>query len=192
MRHGADALGFVFWRQSPRHIDPPRAAEIIGGLPAGVMSVGVFVNDTVDAIREIVAQTGIPAVQLHGDEPAEYAAALDRPVMRAIRVEEAEDTCPAWPVNTTFLVDATDRIQRGGTGKIVDWIGPRRWPGTDGLCWPVVSRVQCCGRDCPRGTVRRGCVIRCRGRARPEEFGAGGALSGERTECLERREIGRH
>lgn len=121
VRHGADALGFVFWRGSPRHIDPPRAAEIIGGLPEGVMSVGVFVNDSVDAIREIVAQTGISAVQLHGDEPAEYAAALDRPVMRAIRVEEAEDTCPAWPVNTTFLVDATDRIQRGGTGRIVDW-----------------------------------------------------------------------
>jgi len=121
VRHGADALGFVFWRESPRHIDPSRAREIIASVPNGVMTVGVFVNESIDGIREVVAQTGISAVQLHGDEPAEYATALGRPVLRAINVDEADETCPAWPVNTTFLVDAVDRAQRGGTGRVVDW-----------------------------------------------------------------------
>jgi phosphoribosylanthranilate isomerase len=120
-RHGADALGFVFWRDSPRHIEPSRAAEIIAGLPQGVIGVGVFVNEAIDAIRAIATETGISAVQLHGDEPADYAAALDRPVLRAINLDNADETCRAWPVNTTFLMDAVDRVRRGGTGHLVDW-----------------------------------------------------------------------
>jgi phosphoribosylanthranilate isomerase len=121
VRHGADALGFVFWRDSPRYIEPSRAAEIIAGMPDGVMRVGVFVNEPIDAIRAVATETGISAVQLHGDEPPEYAAALDRPVLRAINLENADQTCQAWPVNTTFLVDAVDRARRGGTGQLVDW-----------------------------------------------------------------------
>ena len=121
VRHGADALGFVFWRESPRYVDPRRAAEIVVTVPERVMTVGVFVNESVDGIREVVAQTGISAVQLHGDEPAEYAAALGWPVLRSINIDEADETCPAWPVNTTFLVDALDRVRRGGTGRLVDW-----------------------------------------------------------------------
>jgi phosphoribosylanthranilate isomerase len=121
VRHGADALGFVFWRDSPRYIEPSRAAEIIAGVPDGVMRVGVFVNEPIDAIRAVATETGISAVQLHGDEPPEYAAALDRPVLRAINLENADETCQAWPVNTTFLMDAVDRVRRGGTGQLVDW-----------------------------------------------------------------------
>jgi phosphoribosylanthranilate isomerase len=121
VRHGADALGFVFWRDSPRYIDPSRAAEIVVTVPAAVMTVGVFVNESIDGIREVVAQTGISAVQLHGDEPAEYATALGWPVLRSINIDEADEKCAVWPVNTTFLVDASDRVRRGGTGRLVDW-----------------------------------------------------------------------
>jgi phosphoribosylanthranilate isomerase len=121
VRHGADALGFVFWRTSPRYVDPCRAAEIIASLPDGVMSVGVFVNEGIDAIREVVTKTGISAVQLHGDETPEYATTLGWPVLRAVGVDEADERCTMWPVNTTFLVDATDRVRRGGTGRVVDW-----------------------------------------------------------------------
>lgn len=121
VRHGADALGFVFWTTSPRYVDPSQAAEIIASLPDGVMSVGVFVNEPVDAIREVVARTGISAVQLHGDEPPEYAVTLGWPVLRSVNVDEADETCAMWPVNTTFLVDAADRVRRGGTGRVVDW-----------------------------------------------------------------------
>lgn len=129
--HGADALGFVFWPQSPRHITPERAAEIIAALPLGVTAVGVFVNEPVDGIRDVVAQTGITSVQLHGDEPPPYADALGWPVMRAINVNEAEQVCAAWPADTTFLVDAADPVRRGGTGSTVDWqvaaTVARRW-----------------------------------------------------------------
>ena len=119
--YGATALGFVFWRQSPRYVTPARAAEIIAELPQGTTTVAVFVNEGVDGIRDIAAQTRINAIQLHGDEPAEYADALGCPVLRSVTVDDADETCASWPAETTFLLDAADRVRRGGTGNEVDW-----------------------------------------------------------------------
>src|ERR1700733_9103337 len=82
VEQGASALGFIFWPRSPRAVSPSRAAEIIAELPPGFMTVGVFVNEPVEGIRALVAQTGITAVQLHGDEPPEYAGALGWPIFR--------------------------------------------------------------------------------------------------------------
>jgi phosphoribosylanthranilate isomerase len=119
--HGATALGFVFWPPSPRYVTPGRAAEMVAALPAGITAVGVFVNASVDDIRAVRAKSGIAAVQLHGDEAAEYAAALDCPVLRRVGMDGAEQTFAAWPADTTFLIDAEDRVRRGGTGVSVDW-----------------------------------------------------------------------
>ena len=121
VKHGAGALGFVFWPQSPRCISPERAARIIAALPPDVDAVGVFVNESVDGIRAVVAQTGISAVQLHGDETPGYADALGWPVLRAITVDQAEHAAAAWPPETMFLMDAGDPVRRGGTGLLVDW-----------------------------------------------------------------------
>ena len=121
VEHGATALGFVFWPQSPRYVSPVQAAEIIAGLPSSVTPVGVFVNETVDGIRKIVEQTGIAAVQLHGDEAPGYAQQLGWPILRAMTVDAADRTCADWPADTTFLVDAADPVRRGGTGTAIDW-----------------------------------------------------------------------
>jgi phosphoribosylanthranilate isomerase len=121
VHEGATALGFVFWPHSPRYVTPERAAEIIAELPSSVTTVGVFVNEPVDGIREVVARSRITTVQLHGDEPPVYADALDWPVVRSVTVEDAGDECAAWPADTTFLVDAVDPVRRGGTGGRVDW-----------------------------------------------------------------------
>ena len=129
-RHGADAVGFVFWPKSPRFVDPSCAAEIVSALPPHVIPVGVFVDEPLDGVREVIARTGIATVQLHGDETPEYAAALGWPVLRGITVDDAEQVCAAWPATTTFLVDAADRARRGGTGQLVDWdraAGVARW-----------------------------------------------------------------
>jgi phosphoribosylanthranilate isomerase len=119
--HGASALGFVFWPRSPRYVSPERAAEIVAALPRTVTTVGVFVNESIDDIRTVIATTGISMVQLHGDEPPTYAAAFGAPILRAVAVQRAGETCPAWPVDTTFLLDAFDSVKRGGTGTTVDW-----------------------------------------------------------------------
>jgi phosphoribosylanthranilate isomerase len=123
VQHGATALGFVFWPESPRYITPDRAAEIIAELPSTTTAVGVFVNEPVEGIKAVVAKTGINAVQLHGDEPPAYAGELEWPVLRSITVDEADETCASWPVDTTFLLDAGDPVRRGGTGTTVDWSG---------------------------------------------------------------------
>jgi phosphoribosylanthranilate isomerase len=120
---GATALGFVFWPRSPRFVPPDRAAEIIRELPGTMMTVGVFVNESIDGIRQTVARTGITAVQLHGDEPPAYADAISYPLLRSATVEDADQTAADWPAGTTLLLDADDRARRGGTGRTVDWTG---------------------------------------------------------------------
>lgn len=119
--HGATALGFVFWSRSPRHVSPEEAAAIIATLPADMMPVGVFVDESIETVRAVVEQTGIRAVQLHGDETPDYAQTLGCPVLRAVRVDEASAEFGAWPAETMFLVDTVDPVRRGGTGVTVDW-----------------------------------------------------------------------
>ena len=73
---GVDAVGFNFWPGSKRHVEVARAREIAAALPPGVLRVGVFVRATPAEVRAAVAEVGLGAVQLHGDEdPAEYADA---------------------------------------------------------------------------------------------------------------------
>jgi phosphoribosylanthranilate isomerase len=123
VRAGATALGFVFWAESPRSITPAEAGEIIQAIEAPVTTVGVFVNESVDVIRAVVEETGIQAVQLHGDEPPSYARQLNLPLLRSARVDTALETARAWPAETTLLLDAADPVRRGGTGIRVDWPG---------------------------------------------------------------------
>ena len=121
VRLGATALGFVFWPDSPRAVTTERAAEIVAALPAGITTVGVFVNQAPEAIRQTVAKAGIGVVQLHGDEPPSDGASLGATVFRAVTLENFETVRAAWPGDTIFLLDAADPVRRGGTGRRVDW-----------------------------------------------------------------------
>ena len=120
--NGASAIGFVFWQGSPRYLAPARAAEIVAKLPANVTTVGVFVNESVEGIKDIVTQTGIRTVQLHGNETPDYASVIKQPVWRAVGVTDADRTIATWPADTTLLLDVVDPARRG-TGRTVDWQG---------------------------------------------------------------------
>jgi len=120
VRAGATALGFVFWRKSPRRIGVAQAAAIIAALPDGVATVGVFVNERAARVRDVIRTTGIKVVQLHGDEPPEDFD-LERPIVKSVTLDAMADAVRRWPSSTTWLLDAADPVRRGGTGVQIDW-----------------------------------------------------------------------
>src|SRR4030095_3304275 len=74
---GADALGFNFYKPSPRYITPPAAREIIEHLPESILTIGVFVNEeSPEAVTKIANEAGVKALQLHGDESPDYCREL--------------------------------------------------------------------------------------------------------------------
>jgi phosphoribosylanthranilate isomerase len=118
---GASAIGFIFWPQSPRFIDPYRARAIARRLPPLVTVVGVFVNQASEYINAVASLVGLGAVQLHGDEPPAVAYALARPIIKAISGERMLETAEAWAPPALPLVDAYDPVLKGGTGRGADW-----------------------------------------------------------------------
>lgn len=118
---GAGALGFVFWPDSPRFIDPYRARAIVSVLPPFVVPVGVFVNQPLDYVSGVASLVPLGAVQLHGDELASYAGELARPVIKALSVGAAASMIDVWPAHVMILLDVHDPVKRGGTGRTVDW-----------------------------------------------------------------------
>jgi phosphoribosylanthranilate isomerase len=124
---GADSLGFVFFQKSPRYISPESIGKIIKTLPPFVSAAGVFVNEDIDFIEQCVLNCGLNAVQLHGDENAEYCSAFKNlnlkgvKLIKAVRVKNKEslseiENCPA----DAFLLDAYEADLYGGTGKNFD------------------------------------------------------------------------
>ncbi len=122
---GADALGFIFYKESKRYIEPENVRAILEALPPFVTAVGVFVNETRDSLEQIAETTGIGVVQLHGDEPPEFCSGFSRPVIRALRVGEGFGEAEIAPYAdagvTTFLLDKAKDGFYGGTGEIFDW-----------------------------------------------------------------------
>jgi phosphoribosylanthranilate isomerase len=119
---GADALGFNFYKLSPRYIAPESAREIINTLPTSILTVGVFVNESSpDAVRNIANQAGVKAVQLHGDESPDYCRALNS-VIKTFSVSNNFDLkqLESYEVDAIMLDTKHDRL-RGGTGRVFDW-----------------------------------------------------------------------
>jgi len=127
---GADALGFNFYRPSPRFIEPAAAARIIARLPKRVVKAGVFVDETAEKIREIAAAVGLDVVQLHGHERpfrVRQVAAF-RPVIKAFRVRPGFPPArlALYPAAAAFLLDGFRPGLPGGTGMMFDWSLARR------------------------------------------------------------------
>lgn len=121
---GADALGFNFYRRSPRYVTPSEARRIIVELPSTVMKVGVFVNEgEPEEVARISDYAGLTAVQLHGDESPEYCSQLrGRLTIKALRVHHDFEPQSVKDYQTdAILLDAYTMDARGGTGHVLDW-----------------------------------------------------------------------
>ena len=120
---GADAVGFVFHRPSPRSVTPEQARSIVAELPPFVTPVGVFVDEASDSVNEIVESCGLHVAQLHGSETPDQCDAVQVPVVKAFRMR-AGSTPPFDAYRghvTSFLLDTYVKGQPGGTGESFNW-----------------------------------------------------------------------
>lgn len=119
---GADALGFVFFTESPRHIFPEEAAAIIRHLPPFVQTIGLFVNEELETVNDTADRCGLDIVQLHGVEPPEYCDRVTRRIIKAFRVKDITCLEPMNAYRTAaFLLDAWSPSAHGGTGITFNW-----------------------------------------------------------------------
>lgn len=120
---GADALGFNFYKPSPRCITPQHAREIIEELPDSLLTVGVFVNEELNTVRAIAKEAGLRALQLHGDESPEYCRELaDFYVIKTFAVSDSFDIQALAPYKVeAVMLDTKHNSLRGGTGRVFDW-----------------------------------------------------------------------
>lgn len=120
--YGADALGFNFFRKSPRYIEPHKAAEIIAQLPPFIVPVAVFVNEREERIREILSSACIHGVQFHGDETPEFCQRFGNHVIKAFQVKDKESIKHMAHYRVSaYLLDSYREGVRGGTGETFDW-----------------------------------------------------------------------
>lgn len=122
---GADALGFNFYKPSPRYITPPAAYEIIQQLPSSILTVGVFVNeDSPRTAMNIANEAGLKALQLHGDESPDYCheLAANTLVIKTLAVSDSFDPARACGYQVdAIMLDTRDNRLRGGTGRVFNW-----------------------------------------------------------------------
>ena len=119
---GVDAVGFIFYKKSPRSVTMQAVREIVLELPPFVDSVGVFVNETAEQINKIADHCKLDRVQLHGDESPAFCKKIRRRVIKAIRVKDMQSLkkLSEYPVSS-FLLDTFSQDHYGGTGKVFDW-----------------------------------------------------------------------
>lgn len=114
-------IGFVFAEKSRRYVSFERAGELRRILDPGITAVGVFVNEDVKSIAELLGSGTIDIAQLHGDEDEDYIARLreltDRPIIKAFRIEDKSDIELARRSSADYVLLDSGK----GTGKLFDW-----------------------------------------------------------------------
>ena len=124
VKQGADAIGLVFYANSPRNVSAAQAAEIIARLPAFVTVVGLFVDAEASFIQAVLSQVPLDLLQFHGDESPAVCRQFSRPYMKAIRVK-SETNLVQYSTDyadaKALLLDAFAEGVPGGTGLVFDW-----------------------------------------------------------------------
>lgn len=120
---GADALGFMFYEASPRHLTAEAAAKIIRRLPPFVAKVGVFVNASAGAIQRTAEACGFDTLQLHGEETPEFCREFPKlKIVKAFRIKDAASLQALPPYETdAWLLDSFVPGKPGGTGEKFNW-----------------------------------------------------------------------
>jgi phosphoribosylanthranilate isomerase len=124
VRFGADAIGLVFYPQSPRHVSLETAAAIARSLAPFVTVVGLFVDATREMVQNALRTVRIDLIQFHGDEAPAYCTSFGKPYIKAVRMRPGLDLAEYAALHRDaagLLLDAYDPAMPGGTGLAFDW-----------------------------------------------------------------------
>lgn len=131
IKAGCNALGFVFYRKSPRHITPEKAIRIIKHIPAHILKIGVFVNAKAKTIKGIARLCNLDMLQFHGNESPEFCQKFKGyKIIKAFRVKDKIDPQQIIKYKTfAYLFDTFVKSRVGGTGKKFNWMAVRHLGG---------------------------------------------------------------
>jgi phosphoribosylanthranilate isomerase len=123
VKSGCAALGFVFYKKSPRYISPGKAWRIIKKIPKNIFKVGVFVNSPKEEVERIAKLCGLDMLQFHGDESADFCSQFaGYKTIKAFRLKGVFSLKDIKEYRTfAYLFDTYNREKLGGTGKAFDW-----------------------------------------------------------------------
>ncbi len=121
---GAHALGYVFYRPSPRYVEPFAARDIISRLPPFTASVGLFVDAEREFVANLLETVPLDIIQFHGNEDADFCGSFGRPYIKAVSMKPNIDlpmVCRNYANAAALLLDSHSGTAPGGTGVSFDW-----------------------------------------------------------------------
>ncbi len=121
---GVDMLGFIFYKDSKRYVEPRVAEDIENVLPQSVKRVGVFVNEDSSRVLEVAQDVSLDILQFHGDETPEYCRSFrdSYKVIKAFRLKDKECLKKVNEYDVDFyLFDTLKSGLPGGTGEVFNW-----------------------------------------------------------------------
>jgi phosphoribosylanthranilate isomerase len=123
IKAGCDALGFAFFKKSPRYIEPEHVREIVAKLPADIIKIGVFVDAREKDIRNISKMCKLDMLQFHGRETPDFCKRFKGcKIIKAFRVKDEVDPRRISKYKAfAYLFDTYVKSKAGGTGKRFDW-----------------------------------------------------------------------
>lgn len=124
VRAGADAIGMVFYPESPRFLSISQARDITSRMPPFVSAVGLFVNSSYQEVCAVLSEVKLELLQFHGDEDEAFCDSFDLPYIKALRVKAGTDLyeqCRRYDSARGVLLDSYKKGVPGGTGETFDW-----------------------------------------------------------------------
>ena len=122
VNYGASAIGMIFYKGSPRYVEPNKVVKWIEQVPDKVKKVGVFVNENIEIIQSAIEKLSLDYIQIHGNESPEFCKEIIKPIIKVLRVDNYVDNSVLEGYNVyAFLLDTYKKDKFGGTGENFNW-----------------------------------------------------------------------
>ncbi|SVC55964.1 uncharacterized protein METZ01_LOCUS308818, partial [marine metagenome] len=91
INYGASAIGMIFYKGSPRYVEPNKVVKWIEQVPDKVKKVGVFVNENIEIIQSAIEKLNLDYIQMHGNESPEFCKEIIKPIIKVLHVDNHVD-----------------------------------------------------------------------------------------------------